>query len=179
LTAKAEAEEAKAKARGSQSDANAKPIDPETKEALRNQIEQAVAEKKEFAAQAAKGQNPVAPDISKALADPKHIYPVSSSINVISATDQSPAGMLTEGDLLKLEPGQEAILKDANENTFVTMRVMSSKGEEGAAKAGSLVSISLKSLQEFDSEFRAKLDLGLAEADKNKDQFKNGARAGK
>ena len=79
---------------------------------------------------------------------------------------------MTEGDLLKLEPGQEDILKNANENTLVTMRVMTSKGEEGEAKAGMLVSISLKSLQDFDSEFRAKLDLGLAEADKNKDQFK-------
>ena len=38
--------------------------------------------------------------------------------------------------------------------------------------AGSLVKISLKDLQEFDNEFRAKLDLGLQEADKNKDQFK-------
>ena len=94
---------------------------------------------------------------------------------MISAKDQSPAGTLTEGDLLKLEPGQEEILKDANENTFVTMRVMTSKGDEGEATAGTLVSITLKSLQDFDSEFRAKLDLGLAEADKNKDQFKNGA----
>jgi len=53
--------------------------------------------------------------------------------------------------------------------------VMTSKGEEGEAKAGTLVSVSLKSLQDFDSEFRAKLDLGLAEADKNKEQFKTGA----
>src|SRR6185503_5916795 len=164
LTAKAEAEEAKATARGNQPNPNARPIDLQTKEGLRNQIEQAVAEKKEYAAQVAKGQNPVAPDVSKALADPKHIYPVSTAINVISANDQSPAGMLTEGDLLKLEPGQEAVLKEANENTFVTMRVMTSKGDDGEAKAGTLVSISLKSLQEFDSEFRAKLDLGLAEA---------------
>jgi len=175
LTVKAEAEEARAKSRGTQQNPNATPIDPQTKEALRIQIEQAVAEKKEFAAQAAKSQPPVAPDVSKALADPKHIYPVSTSINVISAADQSPAGMLTEGDLLKLEPGQEAILKEANENTFVTMRVMTSKGDEGEAKAGTLVSLTLKSLQDFDSEFRAKLDLGLAEADKNKDQFKTGA----
>jgi hypothetical protein len=175
LTAKAEAEEAKTKSKGNQANPNATPIDPQTKEALRLQIEQAVAEKKEYAAQVAKGQNPVSSDVSRALADPKHIYPVSSAINVISAVDQSSAGMLTEGDLLKLEPGQEAILKDANENTFVTMRVMTSKGDEGEAKAGTLVSISLKSLQEFDSEFRAKLDLGLAEADKNKEQFKSGA----
>ena len=177
LAAKAEAEEARAKSRGDKPNANATPIDPQTKEALRMQVEQAVAEKKEFAAQAAKGGNPVPLDISKALADPKHIYPVSSPINVISAADQSPAGTLTEGDLLKLEPGQGATLKEANENTFVTMRVMTSKGDEGEAKAGTLVSVTLKNLQDFDSEFRAKLDLGLAEADKNKDQFKNGARA--
>ena len=177
LRAKAEAEEARTKSGSAQPSSNARPVDTETKEALRNQVEQAVAEKKEFAAQTAKGGNPVPPDISKALTDPKHIYPVSSSISVISAADQSPAGVLTEGDLLKLEPGQDAVLKDANENTFVIMRVMSSKGEEGEAKAGTLVSVTLKNLQDFDSEFRAKLDLGLAEADKNKDQFKNGARA--
>jgi len=172
---KAEAEEARSKAQGNQPNPNIAPVDPETKEVLRKQIEQAVADKKEFAEQAAKGKNPVPPDVSKCLADPKHIYPVSSTINVISAGDQSPAGTLTEGDLLRLEPGQESILKNANENTFVTMRVMTSKGEEGEAKAGTLISVSLKSLQDFDSEFRAKLDLGLAEADKNKDQFKTGA----
>jgi len=172
---KAEAEEARTKAQGNQPNPNIAPVDPETKEALRKQIEQAVAEKKGFAEQAAKGKNPVPPDVSKCLAEPKHIYPVSSAINVISAGDQSPAGTLTESDLLRLEPGQESILKNANENTFVTMRVMTSKGEEGEAKAGTLISVSLKSLQDFDSEFRAKLDLGLAEADKNKNQFKTGA----
>jgi len=31
---------------------------------------------------------------------------------------------------LKVEPGQESILKGANETTFITMRVMTSKGEE-------------------------------------------------
>jgi hypothetical protein len=100
---------------------------------------------------------------------------VASSVSVISAADQSPAGVLTEGDLLRLEPGQDKILKDADENTFVTMRVMTSKGEEGEAQAGTLVSIPIKTLQDFDSEFRAKLDLGLAEADKNKEHFKTAA----
>jgi len=170
--AKAEAEEARAKTLAGQPSPNATPIDPQTKEALRTQIESAIAEKKAFAEESAKGKKPVVPDLSKALADPKHIYPVSSPINVISAADQNPAGTLTEGDLLRLEPGQENILKDADENTLVAMRVVTSKGEEGEAKAGTVVSISLKSLQDFDSEFRAKLDLGLAEADKNKDQFK-------
>jgi hypothetical protein len=173
--AKAEAEEAKAKNLAGQQNPNATPIDSQTKEDLRKQIEQGVAEKKEFAEQTAKGGNPVPPDLSRALQDPKHIYPVSSAINVISAGDQSPAGTLTEGDLLRLEPGQENALKNADENTLVSMRVITSKGEEGEAKAGTVVSISLKQLQDFDSEFRAKLDLGLAEAEKNKDQFKSGA----
>ena len=84
-------------------------------------------------------------------------------------------GTLSEGDLLKLEPGQENLLKDAHENTLVTMRVMTSKGEEGEVKAGALISVAAKDLQDFDSEFRAKLDLGLAEAEKNRDQFKKGA----
>jgi multidrug efflux pump subunit AcrA (membrane-fusion protein) len=150
------------------------PIDKETKEILRVQIEQTVAEKKLLADEAARGGTPVLPDLSKALADPKHIYPVARSISVISAADQKPAGTLTEGDLLRLEPGQEDILAHAGENTLVTMKVITSKGEDEEAKAGSLVSISLKSLQDFDSEFRAKLDLGLAEADKNQEQFKSG-----
>jgi hypothetical protein len=172
--AKAQAEEERAKNLAGQPSPNATPIDSKTKEDLRKQIEQAVAEKKEFAEQTAKGGNPVPPDLSRALQDPKHIYPVSSAINVISASDQNSAGTLTEGDLLRLEPGQETMLKNADENTLVSMRVITSKGEEGEAKAGSVVSISLKQLQDFDSEFRAKLDLGLAEADKNKDQFRSG-----
>ena len=152
---------------------NVAPIDNETKETLRAQIEQTVAEKKQLAEEAAKGGTPVPPDLSKALADPKHIYPVSKAISVTSAKDQNPAGNLTEGDLLKLEPGQEAALKDATENTPVTMRVISSKGEDNEVPAGSVVSVPLKSLQDFDSEFRAKLDLGLAEAAKNQGQFKS------
>ncbi len=172
-----QAQEERIRARGDQPNPNATPIDPQTKEDLRKQVEQEIADKKTYADACAKGQNPPPPDVSKALADPKHIYPVSSPISVTSAADQSPAGTLTEGDLLRVEPGQEAALKNADENTLITMRVMTSKGDDGEAKAGTLVSISLKSLQDFDSEFKAKLDLGLAEADKNKDEFKSGAVA--
>ena len=46
---RAETEEARAKTQGTQPNPNIAPVDPETKEALRKQIEQAVAEKKEFA----------------------------------------------------------------------------------------------------------------------------------
>ena len=142
---------------------------------MRNQIEETIAEKKEFADQSAKGGNPNLPDVAKSLKDPNHIYPVSKTLSVVSAKDSSAAGTLSEGDLLKLEPGQENVLKDADENTFITMRVMTSKGEEGEVRAGTLVSVAVKDLQDFDSEFRAKLDLGLAEAQKNQDQFKKGA----
>src|SRR5439155_7760502 len=62
---KAETEEAKPRTGGNQSNPNATPIDKETKEALRNQIEQAVAEKKQFAEQAAKSGNAVVPDCPK------------------------------------------------------------------------------------------------------------------
>ena len=169
--ARAEREEARA----GKPNSNATPIDEKTKEALRNQIEQTIAEKKEFAEQSAKGGEPILPDVAKALKDPSHIYPVSKTLSVVSAKDSSPAGTLSEGDLLKLEPGQENLLKDAHENTLVTMRVMTSKGEEGEVTAGALISVAVKDLQDFDSEFRAKLDLGLAEAEKNQDQFKKGA----
>ena len=171
---KAEAQEAKARAQTSAVKPNATPIDNATKETLKVQIEQAIAEKKEIAEQAAKG-NAIIPDLSKTLADANHIYPVSKSISVTLA-DGNPAGNLTEGDLVKLESGQEQTLKESNENTLVKMRVMTSKGEDGEVKAGSVISVSLKDLQDFDSEFRAKLDLGLAEADKNKDQFKSGGK---
>jgi len=72
-----------------------------------------------------------------------------------------------------VQAGQD--FKNATENTFVTMRVMTSKGEEGEVPAGTLISVPLLDLQDFDNEFRAKLDQGLAEADKNKEQFKQSA----
>jgi hypothetical protein len=170
---KAAAQEAKARAQTSAEKPNATPIDNATKEALKGQIEKAIAEKKEIAEQAAKG-NTVIPDLSKTLADPNHIYPVSKSISVTLAEGGNRAGNLTEGDLVKLEPSQEQTLKDSNENTLVKMRVMTSKGEDGEVTAGTVISVPLKDLQDFDSEFRAKLDLGLAEADKNKNEFKSG-----
>ena len=115
---------------------NATPIDKDTKEALKNQIEQTVAEKKVLTEQAEKGGAPVLPDVSKALADPKHIYPVSKVVSVTSAETSNPAGSLSEGDLLKVEPGQEEKLKSAGENDLITMRVMTSKGEDGEVAAG-------------------------------------------
>jgi flagellar biosynthesis GTPase FlhF len=153
------------------------PPDKDTKEALRNQIEQTIAEKKAFAAKSKNGEAPVPRDVSSALADPKHIYPVSKTISVTSGDEMNPAGSLSEGDLLKLAPGQEEALKSAGENTIVKMKVITSKGEDGEATAGTTVNVAVKDLQEFDSEFRAMLDAGLAEAEKNKDLFKNGAVA--
>src|SRR4051812_7610142 len=147
----------------------ATPVDTQTKEALKNQIEKEIEWKKTNGELVEKGKISL-PDISESLKDHSRIYPVSKTISVISKDDK-PAGTLTAGDMLKVEPGQ-AISKDAQETDFVTMRVMTSKGEDDEVAAGSLVKISLKDLQEFDNEFRAKLDLGLQEADKNKDQFK-------
>ncbi len=171
---KAEKDETRNSAQASNGNPNATPIDEKTKEALKNQIERVIAENKQFAADSANGGAAVLPDVSRALADPNHIYPVSTALNVISAADQNPAGTLTEGDLLKVEPGQQAVLANANENTFISMRVLTSKGEDGEVKAGTIISLPLKSLQDFDSEFRAKLDLGLAEAEKNQNEFKKG-----
>ena len=157
---------------------NATPIDKDTKETLKTQIEQTVAEKKALTDQAEKGGTPTLPDVSKALADPKHIYPVSKVVSVTSADTSNPAGSLSEGDLLKVEPGQEEKLKSAGENDLITMRVMTSKGDDGEVAAGTRVNVSLHDLQDFDSEFRAKVDAGLEAADKNKDAFKQGATSG-
>ncbi|HUR45111.1 MAG TPA: hypothetical protein VMZ27_04465 [Candidatus Saccharimonadales bacterium] len=148
---------------------NATPIDKDTKEHLKNQIEREIEWKKANGELAQKGKVPL-PEITDSLQDQKRIYPVSRTISVISKDDK-PAGTLTAGDMLKAEPGQ-SIGKDAKETDFVLMRVMTSKGEDDEVTAGSVVKMSLKDLQEFDNEFRAKLDLGLQEADKNKDQFK-------
>jgi hypothetical protein len=151
-------------------------VDTQTKEALKNQIEKEIEWKKANGELVEKGKISV-PDISQSLKDQNRIYPVSRTISVISKDDK-PAGVLTAGDMLKVEPGQ-TLSKDPQETDFVTMRVMTSKGEDDEVAAGSLVKISLKDLQEFDNEFRAKLDLGLQEADKNKDQFKQQVQAQK
>lgn len=151
---------------------NASPVDEQTKEMFRSQIERTIAEQKELAQQSERTGKPVLPDLSKTLANPKHIYPVSKTLSVVSAKDDSPAGIVSEGDLLRIEPGQEHILKDADENTAVAVRVMSSKGEENEVAAGTVVKVFVKDLQEFDSEFRAKLDEGLTAAESNKETFK-------
>jgi hypothetical protein len=155
---------------------NATPIDQQTKDALENQVEETIAEKKALAEKSDKTGQPVAPDLAKRLADPNHIYPVSKPQNVVFAKDSAPAGAISAGDLLKLEPGQESLLKDAGPSTLVAMRVITSKGEEDEVKAGAVITIALKDLQEFDNEFNAKPDLALADADQNKDRFKEGGR---
>jgi hypothetical protein len=150
---------------------SATPIDKDTKEQLRTQIEQNIAEKKDLAAQT----KPAMPDVSKALADPKHIYPVSKTISVTTPEAEA-AGSLSEGDLLKIAPGQEEALKTPNPDMLVKMTVITSKGEDSdEVPAGKVINVSLRDLQDFDSEFRAKLDTGLEEAAKNKDAFKEGA----
>jgi hypothetical protein len=172
--AKAQAEEERRKTLGDKPNPNATPISKETKDQLKNQVEQTIAEKK---ALSDKGDDAVSPDVTEALKDSKHVYPVSKSLSVVRAEDSKPAGTLTPGDFLKAEPGQDALLKNANEGTLVQMRVITSKGEDDSVPAGTVVLVPLKELQEFDNEFRAKIDLGLAEADKNKDEFKRSAVA--
>ena len=152
----------------------ATPIDKATMETWNKQIENTIAEKKAFAEQSDKGGNPPPPDVAIALQDPKHIYAVCKVVSVSSAKDLSQAGSLSEGDLLKLEPGQDDTLTNLSDTTIVKMRVMTSKGEEGEVTAGTTVNVAIKDLQEFDNEFLAKLDAGLAEADKNKDLFRQG-----
>ena len=50
-----------------------------------------------------------------------------------------------------MEPGQDDKLKNAGENDLITMRVMTSKGEDGEVPAGTLVNVSVHDLQDFDS----------------------------
>jgi hypothetical protein len=56
------------------------------------------------------------------------------------------------------------------------MRVITSVGDDGNVKTGSRINLSVKHLQDYENEFQAKLDQGLAEADKNKKKFKAGAK---
>ncbi len=145
---------------------NGTPIDTETKEQLRVQVEATITEKKQAAES---GEKEVATaDVAKVLADAKHVYPVSKPFKVEQ-------GSVTEGDLLRLEPGQDDALKNLSENTVVKMRVITCKGEEGEVLAGTVVEVPLSTVQEFDNEFRAKVDSSLAAADANKDQFKKGS----
>ena len=51
-----------------------------------------------------------------------------------------------------------------------------SNGGESAVAAGTLIVVPLKDMKEFGNEFHAKLDLDLAEADKNQDLFRKGAQ---
>jgi len=173
--AKTELEEAKAKELAGKPNPKAVPINKETKDALKDQIEQVIAEKKQFAEQSAKGGDPVLPDVTASLGNPKHIFPVSKTISVMRSEDSKPAGVLTAGDLLRAEPGQEKLIAEASENTPITMRVITSKGDDDSVAAGTLVAVPLKELQEFDNEFRAKIDVGLTEANNNKELFKKEA----
>jgi hypothetical protein len=166
--AKAELEESKRKELAGKPNPKATPIDKETKDALQNQIAKTIEEKKKAT------DDQVPPDVTAALADPEHIYPVSKKIACIRADDDEAAGFLTPGDLLKRKKGQD-IPKEPGENMFVTMVVMTSKGDDDSVQAGTKIKISIKDLQEFDNEFRAKLDTGLVEAGKNQDAFKSGA----
>ncbi|MEI7775680.1 MAG: hypothetical protein WCK17_13000 [Verrucomicrobiota bacterium] len=157
-------------------------VDNETKEQLRAQVESTInenkaAEKQQIAQkpeQADSDKEPKAVDdrLLKALSDPKHIYPVSNSLSVTIADDTAKGVTLTCGDLLKLEPGQ-GDFSGASENDFVKMRVLAAKTAPGEAKAGDVISVPLTSIQDFDNEFRSRLDQGLAEAVANKELFRN------
>jgi hypothetical protein len=144
------------------------PVNNAVKDQLKKQIEQVIAGKE--LAERPEGYGPS--DILRVLNETNHIHPVSRTLSVTRATDSAPAGVLTSGDLLKIAPGQENALKTANANTTVNMYVITSKGEDDAVAAGTVVAIPLKELQEFRNEFWAKVDLGLIEVDRNKERFK-------
>jgi len=154
---------------------NVTPISLELKEALRLQVEVIVKNETAVATQP-EGAKLVTYDLTDTLANPNYIYPVSGVLNVTLAADVSVSCFVTDGALLKVEPGQNEILANANENTFITMRVMTSKGGEGEALAGTLISVPLKSLQEFDSDFRSRVNQGMAEAVANQSLFQSGAQ---
>ncbi len=148
-------------------------IRKQTKEDLRNQIEMIIVAKNNSDRQAASGLKVPIPNVLTTLADESHIFAVSKTLSVIAATNASPAGTITAGDLLRLEPGLKISPNEANENTFIVAKIIASKRNE--ATVGTSILISLRDLQEFDSEFRARLDLGLAEARKSDPLFRQSA----
>lgn len=166
------------KANTSPANPNATPMDEETKQAIVTQVDVIIADDKQRAEQVAKGENPPLPDVSKSLADTQHVYLVSTAVSVTLAKDSSPAGTLSEGDALKLGPGQESALKDITETTLLTMRVMSSKGEDGEVTAGTLILMPVTELQDDDNTLHAKADVGKAEADDKMGEFRRGGRSG-
>src|SRR5258705_12665942 len=107
------------------------------------------------------------------MSDREPIYLVRKYFAGIRADDDESAGFLTPGDMLKLKKGQE-IPKEPGENAFVTMVVMTSKGDDDSVPAGTKIKNSIKDLQELDREFRAQLDTGPVEAGKNQNAFKSG-----
>lgn len=158
-------------------------ISDELKEDLRVQVVNTIDEEESAAVQPEEttadvksdqpGGEPVKPitsDLANALKNPKYIYPVSETLSATIDGDETRGVTVSCGDLLKLEPGQ-GDFDNATENDLVKMRVMTSKGQKGDAKAGDLIRVPLKYLQDFDSEFRSRIDQGLAEAVANKELF--------
>jgi len=109
-------------------------------------------------------------------ANPDHIFRVSDAKNVTLANDPTRFLSLNFGNLLKLESGDNITFKHPFEATFVSMRVMASQGEDGEAMAGSVIRISLKDLEDYDSGFRAALNPGGAQKHKNTQTLEPGAQ---
>jgi hypothetical protein len=178
--AEAEARAARADAKESKTASNASgaviearkagltPISPSLKARLAAQIERAGARRKRFSAPASLGKDSL-PDLAESLSEPETLYPVARAVSVTRAEDGQPAGLLTAGDLLELERGQEQTWRSANENALVTMRVLASKGEEGETLGGTRVAVALRDLQDFENEFNAKLDLAADEWSRHKE----------
>ena len=126
----------------SNADAPTTPITDDVKEQIKTQVEAEV--------KAHDDQAPVALD--SILSDTKHIFAVSADLDVTTADGAACA--LTDGDLIRL-----ANAVGADDQT-ATMAVVTSK--KGSCAAGSLVTISLTDLQNFQNEFSARVEKGMA-----------------
>lgn len=89
--------------------------------------------------------------LERKLADPKHIFAISQSIQVLPVGENAIACTLNAGDLVKL--AGSAPLEN---ETSAIMQVVSS--QVGSCAAGSTVLISIQTLQEFENEFNARVD---------------------
>ncbi len=151
----------------------AAPLGEAERAQLVDQFKQAQEAEKRYTDEKAAGREPVPADLMASIASPDHIYLASKELDVTRADNDTPAGKLKTGDTLKIAPGQEEALKNASESSSVKMRVVNANGDDDEVAAGSVINLSMKNLQEFDSEFRAKVHEATAITAQNNDKLKS------
>ncbi len=131
------------------------PISDEVKRAIAEEVRQQIEQEKRDSETVARGgmPDPALSGLARLLSDNRsHVFVVSSTLDVMSATEQC---VLTPGNVLELEQAPPA---DAS---FAYLKVLASKS--GSCTRGGIVVVSLADLQEMQNHMREIVDQGLAE----------------